>query len=89
MKIAWLAWYISGMLALLTVLSSLVTFAPPAQWLALILPAAFGSGAILVAVLAVILTRLPASHRLQRSRPTWALLVAAAVALTLIVVLVG
>jgi hypothetical protein len=85
MKLVWLCWYISGMLALLFVFSLLSTYAPGAERLAQIVQAATGSGALITSGLAVCLHRLPHDHWVNRSKPLWAGLIFVAVTLTVLV----
>ena len=89
MKLVWLAWYVSVVLLLLATLSSLVTYGPDIEFLGVLLPTAFGCGAILAGVLAAGLRRLPPHHRIHRSLPVWATGFAVAVLVTLMLVLVG
>jgi hypothetical protein len=89
MKVTWLAWYVCGVLALMALVASAITCAPPAQWAGVVFPVAFGTGAILAAVGAPVLSSLPADHWVRHSRRLWAALVAAAITLTLLLALVG
>ena len=90
MGVIWLAWYISGLSALLSLLSSAITWAPPRPGLiALALPVVFGCGSLLSAGVAIGLGRLPPTHQARQSRPLRAVLVAAALTVTVMAVLVG
>ncbi len=89
MRVVWLAWYICGVCLLLALLLSAVTYTPDAQHLGVVLPAAFGGVALLAGGAAVGLGRLPPTHRVHRSKPFWAGLLAVAVTVTLLLVLVG
>jgi hypothetical protein len=89
MRVVWLAWYISGVLLLLAVLASAITYHPNADKLGRVLPTVFGCGGLLAGVVAVGLGRLPPGHRVHQSKPVWAGCVAVAVAVTLLLILVG
>ena len=90
MGVIWLAWYISGLSALLALLSSAITWAPPGSGLiALALPVVFGCGSLLSAGVAVGLGRLPPTHQARQSRSLRAVFVAAALTVTVIAVLLG
>jgi hypothetical protein len=90
MKITWLAWYISGVLALLAVAASAITYAPPGPGpFELALPLVFGTGAILIAGLAGYLSWLPSTHWIHRFRPVRAALITMAATITLLLVLVA
>jgi hypothetical protein len=90
MGVIWLAWYISGLSALLALLSSAITWAPPGPGLiALALPVVFGCGSLLSAGVAVGLGRLPPTHQARQSRSLRAVFVAAALTVTVIAVLLG
>jgi hypothetical protein len=70
-------------------LASAITYHPESQHLGVVLPAAFGGVALLAGGAAVGLGRLLPTHRARRSKPLWAGLVAVAVAVTLLLVLLG
>jgi hypothetical protein len=89
MRVVWLAWYICGVCLLLALLASAITYHPDIQHLGVVLPAASGGVALLAGGAAVGLGRLPPTHRVHQSKPLWAGLVAVAVAVTLMLVLVG
>jgi hypothetical protein len=89
MRVVWLAWYICGVCLLLALLASASTYHPDIQHLGVALVAAFGGVALLAGGAAVGLGRLPPTHRVHQSKPLWAGLVAVAVAVTLMLVLVG
>ncbi len=89
MRVVWLAWYICGVCLLLTLLASAITYHPHIQRLGVVLPAAFGGVALLAGGAAVGLGRMPPTHRVHGSKPLWAGLVAVALAVTLLLVLVG
>ena len=90
MRIVWLASYICSVCLLLSLSASAITYHPDIQHLTVVLPAAFGGVALLAGGAAVWLGRLPPTHRLQRSRPLWAVVVAIVVTVaTLLLVLVG
>jgi hypothetical protein len=89
MRVIWLAWYVCGVCLLLALLASAITYHPDIQHLGVVLPAAFGGGALLAGGAAVGLGRFPPTHRVHQSKPLWAGLVAVAVTVTLLLVLVG
>jgi hypothetical protein len=89
MRVVWLAWYICGVCLLFSLLASAITYHPDVQHLGVVLPAAFGGVALLAGWAAVRLRGLPPTHRVHRSKPLWAGLVAVAVTVTLLLVLVG
>jgi hypothetical protein len=89
MRVVWLAWYICGVCLLLALLASVITYQPDIQHLGVVLPAAFGGMALLAGGAAVGLGRLPPTHRVHQSMPLWAGLAAVAVAVTLLLVLIG
>jgi hypothetical protein len=89
MRVVWLAWYICGVCLLLALSASAITYDPDFQHLGAVLPAAFGGVALLAGGAAGGLGRLPPTHRVHQSRPLWAGVVAVAVAVTLLLVLVG
>jgi hypothetical protein len=89
MRLVWLSWYISGMLALLFVLLSLVSYAPGAEGAGAVMQGVSGSGALLGIAMALWLTRFPRDHWVHRSKPIWAGCIAAAATVTLLVVLIG
>ena len=89
MRIVWLSWYIAGLLALLSILDSMISYAPDAQRLAMVLHIVFPSGTIVGFVGALSLSRLPYGHWIHQSKPLWASLVVIAMTLTLLVIVVG
>ena len=89
MRVVWLAWYICGVCLLLALSASAITYHPDVQHLGVVLPAAFGSVALLAGGAAVGLGRLPTTHRVHQSRPLSAGVAAVAVTVTLLLVLVG
>jgi hypothetical protein len=89
MRLVWLSWYISGMLALLFVLLSLVSYGPGAERAGAVMQAVSGSGALVGTAMALWLTRLPRDHWVHRSKPIWSGFIAAAATVTLLVVLGG
>jgi hypothetical protein len=90
MGVIWLAWYISGLSALLALLSSAITWAPPGPGLiAPALPVVFGCCSLLAAGVAIGLGRLPPAHQARQSRPLRAVFVAVALTVTVMAVLVG
>lgn len=89
MRVAWLAWYICGVCLVLALMASAITYHPNIQYLGVILPIAFAGLALLAGLSAVGLGRLPSTHRVHQFRPLWAGLVVIAVAVTLLMILVG
>ena len=89
MRVIWLAWYICVVCLLLALLTSAITYHPSIRHLGFVLPATFGSVALVVGGTALGLGRLPSPHRLHQFRPLWASLVAVAVTVTLLLILVG
>jgi hypothetical protein len=89
MNVVWLARYICGVCLLFALLASAITYHPDIQHLGLVLPAAFGSAALLAGGAAVRLGRLPPTHSVHQSKLLWAGLVTVAVTMTLLLVLVG
>ena len=53
MSVTWLAWYVSVLLALIAVLTSLITYHPDSEHLEIVLPRLFGVAAILASVVGV------------------------------------
>jgi hypothetical protein len=89
MRVVWLSWYISGVLTLLFLLSSLISYGPGAKLFGAVVQSIACGGAVAGIALASRLGRLPRDHWVHTSRPLWAGLVAVAVTLTLLMVLVG
>jgi hypothetical protein len=90
MGVVGLAWYISGLSALLALLTSFITWVPPGPGLiALALPVVFGCGSLLSAGVAIGLGRLPPTHPVRQSRTLRALFVAAALTVTVMAFLLG
>ena len=89
MRLVWLSWYLVGLLALLSILASLITYAPGAGRFETVIQIAFPSAAIVGVVVALWLTRLPQGHWVHQSKSLWAGFVAMAVTGTLLVILVG
>jgi hypothetical protein len=87
MRVVWLAWYICGMFFMLALLASAITYHPDVQRLGVVLPAAFGVVSLLAGGMAVGLGRLPPTHSMRQAKPFWAGLIAAAVTVTLLLVL--
>ena len=90
MGVVGLAWYISGLSALLSLMTSAIAWAPPGPGLITLgLPLVFGCVSLLSAGAAICLGRLPRTHRVRQSRSLWAALVAAASTVTVLAVLLG
>ncbi len=78
MGVVGLAWYISGLSALLALLTSFITWAPPGPGLiALASPVVFGCGSLLFAGVAIAVGRLPPTHQVRQSWSLRAMFVAA------------
>jgi hypothetical protein len=89
MRVVWLAWYICGVCLLLALLSSVITYHPSVQHLAVVLPAASVSVALLAGGAAHRLGRSPLIHRVDQS---WLLetgIVAIALTLTFLLILMA
>lgn len=89
MKLVWLSWYISAVLVLLSVTTLLITYAPGVGRLEALMKIIPGAGALISAGVAVWLGRFPRDHWVHRSKPIWALFIAAAVTVTTLLALVG
>jgi hypothetical protein len=89
MSVVWLSWYISGMMTLLFVVSSLISYAPEAQRAGVIIQAGCAGGALCWAALAMWLGRYPHDHWVHRSKSLWASFAAVAILVTVMLVLVG
>jgi hypothetical protein len=90
MGVVWLAWYMSGLSALLAVMTSAITYAPPGPGsVERVLPVVFAGGSVVAAVVAIGLGQLPPTHRLRQSRSLRTLFVVVAVSLTLLVAIIG
>lgn len=89
MRLAWLCAYIGGLLAVIFVLSSLVTYAPDAQNLGDVVRWTVGVSALAVIGLTLLLHRLPPEHWINHSRPLWAIGVAVAITVTLALFVIG
>lgn len=89
MRIVWLAWYICGASLLIALLTSAITYHPDIRNLGVVLPAVFTGIGILAGGGALGLGRLPASHRVHQSKPLWAGLIVVAVAMTLLLAMMG
>ena len=89
MRIVWLAWFICSVCLLLALLASAITYHPDVQPLGIVLPAAFGGAVRLAGGAALGLLWSPSTNCADQSKPLWAVLVAAAVTVTVLLVLVG
>jgi hypothetical protein len=85
-----LGWYISAVLVLSAVATSLISYAPPgpSPWVQA-LPIVFIGGAFLVAVVTMAISRLPSTHWIRNARPVWAGFAAVAATATVLLLLVG
>lgn len=89
MTVTGFAWYIAGVLAMLAVVASLATYHPDVQRIGEALPLAFGGGSLIGFGMAVIFGRLPVSHWVHQSKPVKLGMSAVAVAVTVLLVMVG
>jgi hypothetical protein len=89
MRLEWLCWYLCGLSAVLMALSSFISYVPGPGRPEVVLPAAFGCGALAAAVSALSLRRLPPDHWLHRSPRVYTGFVMAAIAVTALVFLFG
>jgi hypothetical protein len=90
MGVVGLSWYICGLSALLAVMRSLITWAPPGPGPAVrALPAVYASAAVLMAGVAVGLGLLPRTHPVRQSRSLRAVFGLAAVSVTVLAMLIG
>jgi hypothetical protein len=84
MSVVKLAWLTSGLLVLLAMLSSVVTWVPAPWHPQLVIPSGLYLGAGVVALLAIGLGRLPPTHWVHRTGPAWVCLAAAAVVVAML-----
>ena len=84
MKLVWLARYIFGMLSLLFMGSLMVSYAPGAERFAAILQGGSLGGAIVAAIVAAWLRRLPADHWIHKSNTASVAFISAAIFTTII-----
>ena len=84
-----LLWYISGMMALWFTMTLFITYHPRAELFVFCMQAISAGGALVFAVAAAWVGRLPTNHWLHRSRKTWITGIAVAVTVTLLVVSLG
>jgi hypothetical protein len=89
MTLVGLSWYLSGMLALLHLLFSLITFGPEAEAFVITALAGTACGSLAFAGLACYLRRLPQRHWIHHSKPVWVCYVVLASAVTLVVIALG
>ena len=84
MRLVWLSWYITGILALLFLLSSLIFYGPGAERLGMVIQLIFASGTVAGIAVSLWLSRFPRDHWVHRSKPIGAVFIAAAVMVTLL-----
>ena len=89
MTIIWLCRYICIAFALLFLMSLLTSYAPNAENFATICQTITGGAALVAAIAAILLNRMPKSHWIRRSKPTWIVFVLIAIAVTVLIVSVG
>ena len=83
MTIQGLAWYMTGVLGLTSVMALFITYGPGAESFAFKMLAVPGVGAISSACLARCLSGLPSDHWARHSRPLWWSMASAAMLVTL------
>lgn len=84
-----LSWYITGVLALLFLLASAITYAPGTEIYGFAISIASFSGAVIGFFISLYLGRLPREHWVHQSRSVWRAFAAAAIGLTMLLLLVG
>jgi hypothetical protein len=89
MNVVTLAWYSSGMLALLCLLISAISVAPQAEQFVGWLFASTGIAAVVMAGVAIFLSSLPTDHWVRKSRPLSTALIVVATVVSLLVILIG
>jgi hypothetical protein len=90
MGVVGLAWYNCGLCALLAVMFSVITYAPPGPGpVERALPVVFAGGSVIAAAAAVGLGCLPPAHRVRQSRSLWVLVAVVAASVTVLAALIG
>ncbi|HEY2909929.1 MAG TPA: hypothetical protein VGI99_06770 [Gemmataceae bacterium] len=89
MSLKALSWYVTGVLALLFLLASAITYAPGIEIYGFAISIAAGCGAVIGVFISLYLGRLPREHWVHRSRSVRRAFAAAAIGLTMLLLLVG
>ena len=89
MRVISMAWSICGLGLLLTLVSTSITYHPDAQYLGIAWMTAFSALTLLAGGCAIVLGRQPSKHWIHSLTPPWAVLVSIALAVMLLLVLVG
>lgn len=89
MKTTYLSWYVAVMLVLLAVAASAVSYVPEARRSGDVLAASLGVVATFAVTVAIWIGRLRADHPVRTSKTVVGAYVAAAVTVTVLMVLVG
>ncbi|HXD85743.1 MAG TPA: hypothetical protein VN641_04570 [Urbifossiella sp.] len=84
-----LSWYITGILALLFLVASAITYAPGIEVFGFAVSIAALCGAVIGVFISLYLGRLPREHWVHRSRSVRRAFAAAAIGLTILLLLVG
>jgi hypothetical protein len=84
-----LSWYITGMLAFLFLVASAITYAPGIEVFGFAISVAALCGAVVGIVVSFYLACLPREHWVHRSRSVRRAFAAAAIGLTILLLLVG
>lgn len=89
MGVVGLAWYITALCALLTLMTSAISWAPSSEFIAVVLTLAFAGGTVIAIITAIGLGMLPRTHRIRQSRSLWTAFAVAAATVTALAVLIG
>jgi hypothetical protein len=84
MTVVRLAWLISGLLTLLALLSSAITWVPAPWHPETVVPGGLALGASMTALFAIGLGRLPPTHWVHSTGPVWVCLAGAAIVVALL-----
>lgn len=87
MTVPWLAWYLTAVLVLSFLVSSLISYAPPARNFAILEQGIIACAALVAGVIASLLTLLPRTHWVHRSKPIKVLYVTLCVAGTVVLLI--
>ncbi len=87
--VTWLAWYIYGVLMFEAIVSSAITYHPDIQFVGVLLPPIFGACSLIACGAALTLRRLPSDHWSHDSKPVSFGLLAVAIAVTMLLTMVG
>jgi len=89
MSLTALSWYVTGAHALLFLLASAITYAPGIEIYGFAVSIATLCGSVAGVVVSLRLGRLPREHWVHQSRSVWRGFAAAAIGLTMLMLLVG